>query len=155
VELAFVLPVLLLLLFAILDFGKVLNYWNDENDLANVAARYAAVGKNPGLPSQSLADYIKSKADSAELRAGSGTDAGIQGTGAQVCIAYVDSTGASVTSPSFGDTVTVTVSSNYKWLPIVGSAIGTTLAKTITGKAQMRVEVVAPAADANISGCSS
>jgi TadE-like protein len=47
VEMALVLPVLLLLLFGMLDFGKALNAWIDETHLANEAARIAAVSYCP------------------------------------------------------------------------------------------------------------
>ena len=48
VEFAFVLPLLLVLVLGIADFGRAFNYWIDSTHLANVAARYAAVNKNPG-----------------------------------------------------------------------------------------------------------
>ena len=48
VEFALVLPLLLLLLFGMLDFGKAFNYWIDETHLANEGARWAGVNKNPG-----------------------------------------------------------------------------------------------------------
>src|SRR4051812_527069 len=69
VEFILVLPILILLLLAIVDFSKAYNYWNDQNDLANQAARYAAVGRNPGLSSsRSLAQFVQEQADSKELR---------------------------------------------------------------------------------------
>src|SRR5258708_19148189 len=46
-ELALVLPVLLLVVLAIVDFGRFMNYWNDENHVANLGARAAAVGSWP------------------------------------------------------------------------------------------------------------
>jgi Flp pilus assembly protein TadG len=47
VEFVLVLPLLLVLLFGMLDFGKAFNYWIDETHLANEGARFAAVNKNP------------------------------------------------------------------------------------------------------------
>ena len=47
-EFALVLPLLLLLLLGMIDFGKAINYWIDETHLANEGARWAAVNKNPG-----------------------------------------------------------------------------------------------------------
>jgi Flp pilus assembly protein TadG len=47
VELALALPILLIVIFGIVDFGRAINYWNDENSLANVGARIAAVGSIP------------------------------------------------------------------------------------------------------------
>src|SRR6266568_9622524 len=69
VEFALVLPLILVLLFGMIDFGKAFNYWNDETHLANEAARYAVVNKNP-FPQPSLEAAIKQDADSAELRNG-------------------------------------------------------------------------------------
>ena len=43
IEFALVLPLLLLLLLGIVDFGTAFNYQNDEANLANQAIRYADV----------------------------------------------------------------------------------------------------------------
>jgi Flp pilus assembly protein TadG len=64
VEFALVLPLLLVLLLGVLDFGKGFNYWIDETHLANEAARFAVVNKNPGT-SGSLQNYVLSQADTA------------------------------------------------------------------------------------------
>ena len=66
VEFALVLPVLILLLFGMLGFGQVFNYWIDETHLANEGARWAAVNNWPG--SGTLQQYIRQQADSNELR---------------------------------------------------------------------------------------
>ena len=42
-----VLPLLLVILFAMLDFGRVFNYWIDSTHLANEGARWAVVNNNP------------------------------------------------------------------------------------------------------------
>ena len=46
-EFALVLPLLLLLVFGMLDFGKAYNYWNDATHLTAEGARYAAVNRKP------------------------------------------------------------------------------------------------------------
>lgn len=52
VEFALALPLLVLFLFGIIYFAEALNYWNDETNAANVAARYAAViGNASATPS--------------------------------------------------------------------------------------------------------
>lgn len=135
-ELALLLPVLLILLFGIVDLSKAFNYWNDQNDLANRGARNAAVGTNPGKPG-SLANYIKDRAITFDLR-----------NGISVCVQPAIS-GAL----NRGDTVTVIVSSSYSWLPLVRSATGANV-KTITGKAEMRLERDISAGDPAIIGCS-
>ena len=47
VEFAIVIPLLLLLVFGIVQFGKAFNNWIDLNHLANESARWAAVNKIP------------------------------------------------------------------------------------------------------------
>jgi len=130
VEFALILPLLLLILFGVLDFGKAFNYRNDQTHLAAEGARWAVVNVNPG--SGSLQEYIKQSADSAELR-----------TNAEVCIAFP--TNASTgTSGQVGDPVTVTVKSNYNWIPFLSSGDGgaLTLPTTISGSATMRLEAL-------------
>src|SRR5438093_9979902 len=71
VEFALVLPLVLLLLFGMIDFGKAINYWNDETHLVNEAARQAVVNNCPSCSNINI--WIKSRADSAELRDGNGS----------------------------------------------------------------------------------
>src|SRR3954454_12012785 len=84
VEFAFVLPLLLVLLLGIVDFGRAFNYWIDTTHLANVAARYAAVNKNPGTPeSLPLQRLMERQASTKELRNGS-----TQTTPVDVCVSF-------------------------------------------------------------------
>ena len=64
VEFALILPVLALMLFGMLDFGKAFNYWIDETHLANEGARWAVVNKNPAS-SGTLQAYIRDQGDDA------------------------------------------------------------------------------------------
>src|SRR5689334_7338010 len=74
VEFALVIPLLLLVLFAIIHFGKAFNYWNDATHLTAEGARYAEVNRLPNPTSGlSLQAQIKAQADSAELRNGGGS----------------------------------------------------------------------------------
>ena len=130
VEFALILPVLALLLFSMLEFGKAFNYWIDETHLANEGARWAVVNKNPGTGS--LQQYILDQATTSELRSG-GT--GSMPNPAQVCISFPDGTS------EVGDPVLVTVSATYNWLPIVGDVVGVGQA-TITGSSHMRLEAL-------------
>src|ERR1700751_2296201 len=71
VEFVLVLPLVLLILFGMVDFGKAFNYWNDETHLANEAARQAVVNSCPQCTSgQKINDWIRTEADSAELQNG-------------------------------------------------------------------------------------
>ena len=45
VEFALIVPLLLLIVFGILDFGRALNYLNDSTQLARAGARWAVVDK--------------------------------------------------------------------------------------------------------------
>ena len=54
VEMALVLPVLMVLVVGILDFGRILVHMQDAESTASAAARYAAVGR--AMPSD-LVDF--------------------------------------------------------------------------------------------------
>jgi len=130
VEFALVLPVLALILFAMLDFGKAFNYWIDETHLANEGARWAVVNRNPG--GGSLQQYLVDQATTDELR--NGGTASVANP-AEVCISFPNGTS------NVGDPVLVTVSATYNWLPIIGNRIGV-VQTTITGSSHMRLEAV-------------
>src|SRR5437763_10436280 len=76
-ELALVLPLLLLLILGMIDFGKAINYWIDNTHLANEGARLAVVNSNPGGTTR-LQDYLVGQTASAEQRGG--LSGGVQGT---------------------------------------------------------------------------
>jgi hypothetical protein len=127
VELAFVLPILLLLVFGIVRFAIALNSANDDTHLANEVARYAAVNENPSCTatpcSTGLAAWGKSQADSGPLRS--------KGT---LCIRFPEDA-ATKTSGQIGDPVEVVVEQPVKWLPVV--KVGPA---SIARKAVMRLE---------------
>jgi len=129
VEFTLLLPVLLLILFGVLDFGRAINYWIDESQLAGVGARYAAVDRNPG-PGATLQESVLGQADTQELRDG-GTSS-VPGP-AQVCIDFPNS------SANVGDPVQANVSVDYNWLPFLGDQVGFATT-TMTSSATMRLE---------------
>ena len=129
VEFALILPLVLIFLLLILDFGRAINYWIDTTHLASEGARLAAVDKVP-TGSASLQDHIKDRADTEELRTGGAT--GVVEPGLEVCVEYPD--GREVGSP-----VTVTVSAEYDWIPFLGDNLGLTQT-TIKGSATHRLE---------------
>jgi Flp pilus assembly protein TadG len=124
VEFALVLPVLLLILLAMLDFGRAFNYWIDETQLASAGARWAIVNRNPASTG-SLQQYIKSQADTRELK-----------DGANVTICFPNRTS------NVGDPVRVTVSYNFNWLGFWSRATSFALPPTISGSSTMRLEAV-------------
>jgi Flp pilus assembly protein TadG len=146
VEFALVLPLVLLLLFAMIDFGKAFNYWNDETHLANEAARYAVVNNNP-LGGSSLEAAIKQDADSAELRNGC-SSCSIKSPGVDVKFCFLNkdpSTGAPITTR--GAPLRAIVSASYHWMAYLGLPVSSGL----TGSATMRIETDYKASSSNPS----
>jgi Flp pilus assembly protein TadG len=117
VELALVVPIICLLVLALIDFAKALNYWLDANHLANEGVRQAAVIGNSAQPSPSLAGWIQQQAESREMRDGTGSVT----SPAQVCITFLTNP-VTGTSGRVGDPIKVTVTVDYKWMPFVGGA---------------------------------
>jgi TadE-like protein len=139
-EFALVLPWLLLLLLAMIDFGKAMNYWIDETHLANEGARWAVVNKNPGTGSGvSLQQYILDQVETGEEH---GDTPGTQPTPtpgahpAQVCISFPN------TTSNVGDPVRVEVTYDYYWLRYLTSSNygGLGPHTQIGGSATMRLE---------------
>jgi hypothetical protein len=142
-EFALVLPLLLLLLFGMLDFGKAFNYWIDTTQITAEGARYAAVNRKPDpLVGLSLQQQLQGQGNTAELRNG-GTDAVV--APAQVCVEFPN------TTSSTGDPVRVRMTFTYHWLPFLGSQIAGLTDTTVTSTATMRLEVPATNYEA---GCS-
>jgi Flp pilus assembly protein TadG len=129
IEFALILPLLLLVLFGIIDFARALNYLNDSNQIAAQGARLAAVNNNPAAPS-SLQSYLSSLGDTAELRGGSD-----QVTQPITTCIDTPTNVATGTKGKVGDPVRVVTTSKFKLLPIVG--VGT---MTLKGNAVMRIE---------------
>jgi Flp pilus assembly protein TadG len=118
VEFALILPLLLLILFGIAQFGLAYNVTNDDTHLANEVARFAAVNENPGEGGkQSLQSWGKAQADQFALK-----------NGATICISFPN--GSEIGAP-----VKVEMKNTVKWLPIVPGAT-----MTVTGVAYMRIE---------------
>jgi Flp pilus assembly protein TadG len=133
VELALVLPVLLLVLFGAIHFGRAFNYWNDETHLTAEAARFAAVNRKPDpANTASLQTQIKAQADADDLK-----------TGATVCVSFPNGTS------NQGDPVRVTMSYPFSWMPLIRRGAGVPWLNTGTGVASttltsstvMRLEV--------------
>lgn len=130
VEFALVLPLLLVLLLGVLDFGRAFNYWIDQTHLANEGARWAVVNKNPGAGT--LQEYIRQQGTTPELRNG-GTSS-VPGP-LQICISFPNGTA------QVGDPVLVTASSTFNWLPFLGQRSGIAQT-TLTASSTMRLEAV-------------
>ena len=123
IEFALVLPITLLLVIGILDFGKAVNYWIDETHLANTGARFAVVDRNPGeADGLTLQQYVKSLGNTNELK-----------EGLQVCVEFPAGTSA------VGDPVKLVIRYPHNWLSFLDSKLGLT-ETTITSTATMRLE---------------
>jgi Flp pilus assembly protein TadG len=140
VEFALVLPLLMVLLLGVLDFGRAFNYWIDQTHLANEAARWAVVNKNPG-GAGTLQQYIRSQGTTPELR--NGGTASVPSP-LQICITFPNGTSR------VGDPVKVTATSTFNWLPFLGSRMGIAQT-TMSASSTMRLEAVPSAYGA---GCS-
>jgi Flp pilus assembly protein TadG len=119
VEFALVLPLLLFVLFAIVEGGLALKQANDATNIANEVARYAVVNQPPAS-GQTAAQW--GKAQMSEL------DASFAGSeGGRVCV--------NATKAEAGQPVEVTVTFTHTWLPLL-SLVST----EVRGKAVMRLE---------------
>jgi hypothetical protein len=129
VEFALVLPVLVLILFGMIHFGKAVNYWNDATHLTAEAARFAAVDRKPDPSSAaSLQAQILGQADTKELREGK-TDSVV--SPARVCVDFPNGTS------NVGDPVRVKMTFSYSWMPLLDLVPGTL---PITSSTVMRLE---------------
>jgi Flp pilus assembly protein TadG len=143
-EFALVAPLLFLVLFGMISFGKAFNYWIDQTHLANEAARLAAVNNNPGAGAGlSLQDWIQQQADTSELK--NGGSASVPDA-AKVCIRFPNGTS------NAGDPVEVVVWSNYNWMPIL--KLSPTQVR-IQGASTMRLETRPTNYTANPADCPS
>jgi Flp pilus assembly protein TadG len=144
-EFALVLPVLAVLLFGMIDFGRAINYWIDATHLANETARWAVVNQNPGstlVPAETLQQYVQRQATTSELRNG-GTGSVPTGISVQICFP----SGATVGQP-----VRAKASVRYNWMPLIGDRLGIG-SVTITGRADMRLEAVPTNYTADLGPC--
>ncbi len=133
VELAFVIPVVLLFLFGIIDFGLALNQQNSDTNIANIAVREAAVVGTTttalcGTTTEtSLGDWAKCESTS------------IGGpTLSNVCVADTASSSPTNTYTT-GDPVKVEVTSSFSWLKLITGQVSN-LTSVIGANATMRVE---------------
>ena len=127
VEFALILLPLLLLVAGIIQFGIALNFWLDEQRIANQGARWAVVNCGPQAAvvcNPSLEAYLEAQPLS-------------QGNNADVTICYEAMNGVSGGNPAVavGDPVTVKLALPFTFVPIVN--IGTL---DLRASATMRME---------------
>lgn len=125
VEFALVLPVILLLLFGLIEVGRAYNYWVDQTHLANEAARFASVDHRPDS-AQTITQYVRGQGTTPELRDGTNHVT----SRLRVCIN---------TSGVVGDPLTVRATSTFHWIPLLND-VTDIVSTNIVGTATMRVE---------------
>ena len=138
VEFALVAPILFLLVFGIVEFGRVLNYYNDLTQLSGQGARAAVVNRNPdnsvvgtdpacsGGTGRSIQCQIATKYPTdKELR-----------DGISVCLGTLNNSTGVITAPSaplgVGAAVTVRTKFTYKFLTSFFGFASITLTSTHT-----------------------
>lgn len=110
VEFALIAPILFLLVFGILDFGRALNYYNQLTQLAGQGARAAIVNNNPDgtgpASGKSIQDQLVNNYATGGIK-----------NGVQVCI-------TNGSAPAAGQPVTVQATYKFTFLPLIGAAVG-------------------------------
>ena len=140
-EFALVLPILILVLFGMVEFGRGFNYWNDATHISAEGARFAAVNRKPDpANSATMQSQLRGQLDTAELRNG-GSSALPAPT--LVCIDFPNG------SSNPGDPVRLSVTFTYHWLPVLDNASklidnrkGFAATTTFTSTSVMRLEAL-------------
>jgi Flp pilus assembly protein TadG len=130
VEFALIAPLLFLLLFGIIDFGRALNYYNQVTQLAGQGARAAAVNRNP---------------DGTPITSGTSLQCQLIQNTAQPQLKNGETVAFTQLPTNVGDPVKITVSYQFQFLPLIGvaaKALGGGL--TLTSTQTERAEVVPP-----------
>jgi Flp pilus assembly protein TadG len=115
VELALILPVILLIVMFALDFGRAFYSWVTVTNAARVAANYAAANPNKAYPNASYSSLVQAETP----------DDGI----CPVLVntynpTFIDGPDAGVFDRDMGDSARVSVSCTFRILtPIVGSIL--------------------------------
>jgi Flp pilus assembly protein TadG len=131
VEFALVLPMVVVLLLGILDFGQAINYKNDLTALANQAARYAEANAcQPCGNGQTIESYVQSKADGSLAK---GSD--------NITEAKIEFCFPSGSKGQVGEQLRATAKAKYTWLPLVGGVIGKVAETTLSASETVRVQV--------------
>ena len=131
VELAFVIPIVLLFLFAIIDFGLALNQQNADTNIANIAVREVAVIGSTNSATCAGTSYSTLTAwATCESKAIGGP------TLTSVCIKDIS---GNATAWSSADAVEVKVTSSFSWMKLITGQVGN-LSSSIGASATMRME---------------
>jgi hypothetical protein len=140
VEFAIIVPLFLMIVVGIIQFGVALNYWLDLQRIANQGARWAAVncgqsafypGSDPCVADDGSPDIVKSLRDQLLSRGN---------TAEEIEVCWVSASGADGAAQP-GDAVKVRLKTEYGFLGITGflsDDVG--LSMDLNADATMRVE---------------
>jgi hypothetical protein len=133
VELAFVLPLVLLLLFGIIDFGLALNAQNSDTNLANLAARAISV-MGTSTTSQTCNGTAYSN-----LLAWTDCVAQQESEAQPKYACLMDASGGSYAA---GDPLKIEIQTSFNWFGVIGASGGVvgSATSTIGASATMRIE---------------
>lgn len=118
-EFALVVPILLLLVFGIVEFGLIVKSWQVVTDAAREGARVAVVGTTPGESADS--------ADAAVAVRAALNRGGLNGPDAAVTITATGTTGGAWLGAQRGDTARVTINYPHDMImfgPLISSMTG-------------------------------
>ena len=143
VEFAFILPIFLIVLFMVVEFGIGFSRWIVVTNATREAARYAAVQNGDA---GTIRTAVKNRAVV--------TSSGLLSP-AGVTVNFVDGPDTNGTAGDRGDSVVVSASLNYPLLTPLGAFVSlATGSITISGCADMRLELgVNGAADDGVTRC--
>jgi Flp pilus assembly protein TadG len=139
VEFALIAPLLFLLIFGIVDFGRALDYYNQLTQLAGQGARAAAVNRNPDGTALSSANKFSIQQQLVNTYTAQPELKNASGTKYFVCITQVPT--------NSGDPVTVRASFKFDFIPLIGAAAGALGGITLSATETQRAAI--PPVDTN------
>lgn len=145
VEFALIVPLFLMIVVGVIQFGVALNFWLDMQRIANQGARWAVVNAYPGCdrtapltpacPADDTATYPS------KLQEVLADERIAKGEIIDPYICFETTTGSPVGTPTVGDPVTVRMSRNFNFLSIVTFFLpGNGLNVNLHASATMRLE---------------
>jgi Flp pilus assembly protein TadG len=157
VEFALIIPLFLMIVVGMIQFGLALNYWLDMQRIANQGARWAAVDRYPIRTDLNPPDPAAPTCNAEWVATNGPCQTSLQDTlrfeklskGEQIdpYICFPSKTGPPAipggpNTPTVGDPVTVRMSRNFNFLQIVTAFTGSGLNIELRGSATMRLEQV-------------
>jgi len=156
VEFALIAPLLFVLVFGIVEFGRALNYYNDLTQLAGQGARAAVVSRNPDGTAVGTANAdcgANNLSIQCQIAKTYPTDNELK-NGISVCLGTLNADGsintATSPAPKIGDPITVRARFKFHFLT---SFFGATI--TLSSTQTERVEAPPTWGEGNVDGSAS